>query len=477
MQSLNLSGPIMSYDSTRRRIIHDVHQARIVEFAKRYRCGFPTIVLLPGGMGSQLDRSPNAYTGDGSVSGAGFENVWLDLGVFFGRDAELIEIQPSDADLDDHIIVANGPLMFPVNAYDGAKRFFEKLGWNYIVFAYDWRRPIAAAAAFLEEFLAALAAEVKARKNCDPLPSTILLAHSQGGLVAKVFLQRAFTSPNVKPEKVAATFQCLITVGTPFYGTSSHQDRYYVGQKPLDIRYGHGKIARIAGSLAGPYILMFADRPTLDRDGEALGLKAYPITDADTGEPADPYDNANSSRYPAWVSTDFLSDALDIRGTITASLPETVIDRVFHIRSGQNKATGARLRWKAVDGASFDPETGVSPVLPLVGPGDGTVPFWAARLAQTASSHIYSLKIASDHGTLVEHEETLQVLQHLIENDRLPKPATIKAKNRTLGFEKASRAAADQLVVDIVANNVAPDDPRANDPRIWRRLIEDVALC
>lgn len=48
----------MSYDSTRRRIIHDIHQARITEYAQRYRPGFPTIVLLPGGMGSQLDRSP-----------------------------------------------------------------------------------------------------------------------------------------------------------------------------------------------------------------------------------------------------------------------------------------------------------------------------------------------------------------------------------------------------------------------------------
>jgi pimeloyl-ACP methyl ester carboxylesterase len=467
----------MSYDSTRRRIIHDIHQARIIEYAKRYRPGFPTIVLLPGGMGSQLDRSPQAYTGDGSVPGTGFQNVWLDLGVFFGRDAELVEIQSTDLDLDDHIVVANGPLLFPVNAYDGTKRFFEQLGWNYIVFAYDWRRPIAAAAAFLEEFLAALKAEVLARKRVDPSPSITLLAHSQGGLVAKAFLSRIFTSPSVTPEKVATIFQRFVSVGTPFYGTSSHQDRYYIGQSPLHIRYGREKIARVAGSLPGPYILMFADRPTLDRDGPTLGLKNYPITDADTNKPADPYDEANLSRYPAWVNPDFLSDALDIRGTITAPFPEAVIDRVFHIRSGQNKQTGALLKWKAVDVASFDPEAGISPVRGVAGPGDGTVPFWAARLAQTAPSHIYSLRIASDHGGLLEHDETLQVLQKLIENDRLPKPATIKAKNRTLGVKKASRAAAHQLVEDIVANKVSATDPRANDQKTWRRLIEDIALC
>lgn len=467
----------MSYDSTRRRIIHDIHQARITEYAKRYRPGFPTIVLLPGGMGSQLDRSPQPFTGDGSVPGIGFQNVWLDLGVFFGRDAELVEIQSTDLDLDNHIIVANGPLLFPVNAYDGAKRFFEKLGWNYIVFAYDWRRSIAAAADFLQEFLAALKAEVMAKKGVDPNPDINLVAHSQGGLVAKAFLARLFTSPSVTPAKVATIFQRFISVGTPFYGTSSHQDRYYIGQSPLHIRYGREKIARVAASLPGPYILMFADRLTLERDGDAIGLKKYPITDAETDEPADPYDEANSSRYPAWVNQDYISDALDIRGTITAPLPEAVNDRVFHIRSGLNKQTGARLTWEEVDLATFNPEAGISPVRGVAGAGDGTVPFWAARLAQTPSSHIYSAKTASDHGSLVEHEEILLALQKLIENDRMPKPATIKAKNRTLGIEKSSRAEAEQLVKDIVDQKVSPTEARANRPETWRRLLEDTTLC
>ena len=76
----------------------------------------------------------------------------------------------------------------------------------------------------------------------------------------------------------------------------------------------------------------------------------------------------------------------------------------------------------------------------------------------------------------MEHEETLQVLQRLIEDSQLPKPATIKAADRTLGFEKDLRAEADQLVTDIVAQKVAPDDPRVNDPNIWRRLVEDISF-
>jgi len=467
----------MSYDSTRRRIIHDIHQARITEYAKRYRPGFPTIVLLPGGMGSQLDRSPQPYTVDGSVPGTGFTPVWLDLGVFIGNDAELVQIEPTDFDLKKHIIVANGPLLFPVNAYDGAKRFFEKLGWNYIVFAYDWRRSIADAADFLKEFLAALKAEVMARKGVDPSPDINLVAHSQGGLVAKAFLSRMFTSPSVTAEKVAATFNRFISVGTPFYGTSSHQDRYYIGQSPLHIRYGRQRIAEVAASLPGPYILMFADRPTMDRDGDAIGMSTYPVTDAATGKPVDPYDEANFSRYPAWVNQDYIVDAMDIRGTITAPLPEAVIDRVFHVRSGLNKQTGARLKWEEVDLTTFNPEAGISPVRGVAGAGDGTVPFWSARLAQTASSHIYSAKGASDHGTLAENKEILDALHALIDTDKMPKPATIKAKNVTLGVEKASRADAEQLVRDLVDQKVSATDKRANDPKIWRRLLEDTTLC
>src|SRR5947208_16709020 len=98
---------------------------------------------------------------------------------------------------------------------------------------------------------------------------------------------------------------------------------------------------------------MLADGPTMDRDGNALGLKAYPMTDAKTGKPADPYDESNASRFPPWVNAEFLADAVDIRGTITAPLPDAVIERGFHIRPGQDKTTGARRKWQHGDGSSL----------------------------------------------------------------------------------------------------------------------------
>ena len=324
----------MSYEIARNHEIHDAHQRVIDIFAKSYRCGQPTIVLLPGGMGSHLDRSTSPFVNDQSIPFPMYDPVWMDLEMIFGRDLELLRIEANGHDAGNHMIIPTGPLQFLVNAYDGTQRFFEGLGWNYIVFGYDWRRSLEEAASQLTEFLADLRDRVKDLRDCDPLPTTTLLAHSQGGLVGKIFLQSVSGDDG---GGIGLWMERFVTVGTPFYGTSSHQDRYYQGQSPLNIFYGKRRVAEIAGSLPGPYLLMFADQTALDAGTQAkLGLSGYPITDSATGAPADPYDPANFGRYPSWVNTTSLEDAVLARETIVADLPKAVADRVFHIRSGLN---------------------------------------------------------------------------------------------------------------------------------------------
>ena len=229
-------------------------------------------------------------------------------------------------------------MQFLVNAYDGTRRFFQDLGWNYIVFPYDWRRSLEEAASQLTEFLVNLRDRVKdLRDGFDPLPTTTLMAHSQGGLVAKIFLQSISGDDG---RGIGNWMERLVTVAAPFYGTSTHQSRYYQGQSPLNIFYGKRRVAEIAGTLPGPYVLMFADQGTLNADTRTvLGLSDYPVKDSVTGAPADPYDSANFSRYPPWVSTSALEAALLARETIAADLPAPVAERVFHIRSGLNATT------------------------------------------------------------------------------------------------------------------------------------------
>ena len=470
----------MSYETARNHEIHDAHQRLIDAFAKSYRCGQPTIVLLPGGMGSHLDRSVLAYKNDQSIPFALYDPVWMDVEMIFGRDLELLRMEETGHDAGEHIIIPTGPLQFLVNAYDGTRRFFEDLGWNYIVFGYDWRRSLEEAASQLTEFLVNLRDRVKDLRDCDPLPTTTLLAHSQGGLVGKIFLQSISGDDG---RGIGLWMDRFVTIGTPFYGTSSHQDRYYQGQSPLNIFYGKRRVAEIAGSLPGPYVLMFADQSVLDAGTQAkLGLGSYPITDSATGAPADPYDSANFSRYPSWVNTTALEDAVLARETIAADLPQPVADRVFHIRSGLNAATATELKWDTVEGASYNPDSAPSPITGVAGPGDGTVPFWSARLAQTLDAQIYDLAQAGDHGGLAEHPETLSVLRKLVEKGTLPGPAAVATAVAalpavTLGTSKASRAKTSKWIAAARAGTLKKGDSRANDPEVWRRILEEAQLC
>ncbi|HEX2751115.1 MAG TPA: hypothetical protein VHM91_24110 [Verrucomicrobiales bacterium] len=460
----------MDYQTARKLEIHDAHQRLIEPFANTYRCGLPTIVLLPGGMGSHLDRSTRPFKNAASIPFEAYDPVWMDLEIIFGRDADLIRIQENGHDAGEHIIVPNGPLRFLVNGYDGTEKFFRALGWNYIVFGYDWRQPVSEGAAQLEDFLVRLRDRVKDLRDCDPLPTTTLIAHSQGGLVAKVFLERVVGDDG---KNLGLWCERLVTVGTPFYGTATHQDRYYQGQSPLNTFYGKKSVAQLAGSLPGPYILMHADFDTIERDRAALGLDAYPVTDTKTSEPVDPYDPANAGRFPSWVPPQFLSAARDLRETITFELPDAAAERVFHIRTGLTATKGERLVWSDVNGVSYDPSAG-SPLKALPGPGDGTVPFWSARLAQTPDSRIFNLKIAKDHGSLIEHEETLTVIQSLVEKGKLP--ATVQAEDRSLGVAKASTAKTRTFINKVLAGELKKSDPEANVPAVWRRILEETLL-
>ena len=91
-----------------------------------HRVGRPTIMLLPGGMGSQLDRSLEAYQ-RGQLLPTDYDTVWIDFGTIFLGQARSLMIETNGRDRDSHAIVANGPLRSPVNAYDATQQFCKDL--------------------------------------------------------------------------------------------------------------------------------------------------------------------------------------------------------------------------------------------------------------------------------------------------------------------------------------------------------------
>jgi hypothetical protein len=114
-------------------------------------------VLPPGGMGSELRRSDMPCEGQSEVPKRNdYDPVWIDSGIFplLGKDGLKLEIDDRGRDLGAHAIVADGPFAFlRFTPYNGVEKFCDDKRWNFVIFGYDWRRPLREAADNLRSFL------------------------------------------------------------------------------------------------------------------------------------------------------------------------------------------------------------------------------------------------------------------------------------------------------------------------------------
>ncbi len=466
----------MTYESARRKEIRQAHVRQIVEFARTYKKSKPTVLLIPGGMGSQIDRSKKPYKGAASLP-FNYDPIWMDPGIIFEKEALQLEILLNNHDIGNHICIPNGPLRFLLKPYNATEDYFRDKGYNYLVFGFDWRRTVRESAGFLQFFLKTLKQRVQELWQENPLPNTTILCHSMGGLVAKVFLHKVFKT-STKTADVRAWMSRLVTVATPFYGTATHINRYYKGQKPLNTIYNTKKLARLTGTLMGTYILMPLDKKTYNRNAAKLEISRYPVRDKKNAAlEADPFDPQMFARYPSWVRPDFLAAAIQMRNIITRQLPPAVVKRVFHIRALQRR-TWVELKWKPVNGATFNPNKDKSPIdgkHGAGGGGDGTVPFWSARLVQIPDSQVFNLKKAKKHQELLEHPETLRVIHRLIQKNKMPK--SVKAPDKILGGPRASLKATEKFMAQVAAGKIKRTDPQALDQKVWRRIVQEANLC
>ena len=167
----------MSYQTVRGREIRDSYTHTLRDFASTYQRGRKTVVFLPGGMGSQLDRSERKFDPAESNVRYTYDPVWLDEGLLLSKDALKLEILDDGRDKGSHIVVPNGPLRFLfADPYDRTARFFRDKNYNYVVFGFDWRRKLQENAEFLERFLKQMRKTVETKWSEDPIPETTLVA-------------------------------------------------------------------------------------------------------------------------------------------------------------------------------------------------------------------------------------------------------------------------------------------------------------
>jgi hypothetical protein len=160
------------------------------------------------------------------------------------------------------------------------------------------------------------------------------------------------------------------------------------------------------------------------------------------GATADPYDGTNiGTRYPAWVNRDLLEAARLARVAIDADLPTGILDKVFHLRSDRT-ATGAGFQWSTLP-ADFNPNTSKAPLAVAPGGsvgGDGTVPAFSARLAQSRESHVLTVPTTQLHQDLAENARVLQAVGLILSTGAMPAANSLTGPIRSRRWHRAPRS-------------------------------------
>ena len=470
----------MSYQSFRKKNLTAALDAQIGAILNRFKPGEPTVVLLPGGMGSELKITDRAYRNRDVIEIHRSDAIWIDLGIA-DDDATALTIS-ANRDHKNKVVFPNGPLNFlALEPYVHLKNFIaDDKGWNFITFAYDWRRTLGESAQQLRYFLSELQRRVVAKfgEQYEPLADTTLCCHSMGGNVALTFINQLKNEPGQTAAKVSKWFNYLITIGTPFYGTSTHIDRYYEGIDILETFYSPEEMTAIVGSLPGPYTLLYLPKRIFDRHQNAFAndkypLNLYPMRDGvDTALAADAYDPAYFSRFPSSVDTALLLNAEQEIATASAKLPKKLAEKIFNIRSGLEDMDIAQ-KWRSA------PRKGrLSPIERFQkGAGDGTVPAWSAKLTWLDDSRVYNTRYAAEHSSLPDHREVHLVIQRIITSGDLPKRVRKRTADHNLFGRPASKQRVDQFFVDVAAGSADQTDKRFKDPAIWRRVMMDGCIA
>jgi hypothetical protein len=427
----------MPYDKYRKELIEGYYDYQLESLMSRYDPEQPTVILLPGGMGSQLERTQDKYPASPNVIN---DVIWMDLGISPPkRDARKLAITTSGEDLDKYVVAAHGPFSFlNLTPYEELKGLARSEGWNYGVFGFDWRRSLEESAGYFKDFVLKFQKRVKHDYGKDPIRDLTVVCHSMGGMVCTYALRNSRFS--------GLGFHAIATIATPFYGTSTQQERYYVGVPGvLNAFYGAKTVVGIVASLPGPYTLMFLPKVIYNRDGKKLGLSRYPELDPNGNVDADPYDPSLMKRWPKPVKDHkkYLVDAKNELDKISTPINANIAPVFFNVRSSLDTTTAVELLWNNINGDNFIPGTTPSPLTGIAGPGDGTVPAWSAWHAYCRPKNRYELKQAKDHGNLLEHDEVLGVIDTIVKTRKLPTAAK-------RGATKPS-VASKRKVVDVTA--------------------------
>ncbi len=351
-----------------------------------------TIFLFPGGMGSQLVRSNQAYPEPSPT----YYRSWLGYNILLS-EAKNLRIAPDGVDYRQRYVVPDGGIdtaLCHLRPYRNFIQWCQNNRLHLFVFGWDWRRGIQYSACFfLDVFMPKFDAWFAGHRPPHPMDNFTFIGHSAGGMVVKAILNQA-TNTYVKKVKQA------ITVATPFYGYGAQIHRFFKGDPDLNPTLGGPDAARsmtrIISSMPGGYEFLYLDAATYARNAacfrqDPYPLLAYPSMDKDDPSAvADPYNPTDAGRKVRYSSqygfdTGLLQQGLAASHAVSSRLARPVASKFYNIRGVQAK-NGKKLKgtvvgqtWARVP-TTFNPDANDDPIKDSKGCGDGVQPAWTARL-------------------------------------------------------------------------------------------------
>jgi len=453
------------YQKVRNRQICYAYDRRITNFLNSYVKGNPTVLFLPGGMGSQLCISEKKFKKSKSFKNSKYPVIWYDTGLVFSKDFKQMTLNMTEngyVDYKNHIVIPDGEVRFLYKPYDVTEKYFKKKGYNYLVFGFDWRRQLNEGVGYFIRFLKQLKERTILSKNENPLPQLNIIGHSQGGLILHLWLLRQFKDTS-KEKEVKNWFNKLITVGTPFYGTANHIQRYFEGEGAFNLLYGQNTVRKVLGSLPGPYYLMPLDYKSYLEKKDQLGLSEYPLLDKNNNV-VDPYDPKNFDFFPGWVSKKAIEEAAQLKTSTRRSVCEAACQYVYNIYASGNKKTKRKLVW------DIDHSPGNESISGKNGAGDGTVPTWSGSLVEVPATNKAVLKKLDNHVALMEHPDTLQSILHILNNEKLPQEIQHKKYKSQI---KSLPEPLEEYLGKVKDKTIKQNSEQAINPGAWKKFMEE----
>jgi hypothetical protein len=344
------------------------------------------VILLSGIMGSMLDVERR-----GAV-----DRVWAQYGhLFNGRIADL-ELTPAGDPAPSGVRVRV--------AGQDHKYYLPMLleldrEWHVRPFAYDWREDIARSAH-------RLAAEVESFGNGSPVH---LVAHSMGGLVARVFIKlyADLWKAMADPQGFAGGGR-LVMLGTPNRGSYAIPLALSGGEKLvrmlslLDRRHDLRQVLAVLNTFPGSYQMLPSQLVQL------------------------PDSHLDLFKAVSWGSIPVKKELLEKAAEFHRSIKDIIDPKRFLYVAGYNRETPFRIRVDAPGRFSYQSTR----------EGDGRVPHELGLL-----DGVETLWIEEDHGSLARNADVLHAIHEILATGKTQILASVRPAMRRVAASEEWRPA------------------------------------